>query len=183
MHQRASPRRGSGPPLRALESPSWAARRLSSRSDRLARARLVSPAARAQRHPARPNPPVNRDRVPIRFFAGPMAKGAIVSGPQAIAISRGTPPVPPDEGYARKSLPGCLRETVRAPVTDASDRFRGTNQSPSASASDRGHIPSPTTVRIPSTELYLPICSDHFFIYLSALTTFAPELSKFIGQN
>ena len=49
----------------------------SSRSDRLARARLVSPAARAQRHPARHIPPVNRDRVPYldHLFGRPLIVG------------------------------------------------------------------------------------------------------------
>jgi hypothetical protein len=29
----------------------------------------------------------------------------------------------------------------------------------------------------------LLISSDHFFVFLSILTTFAPELSEFYGQN
>jgi hypothetical protein len=29
----------------------------------------------------------------------------------------------------------------------------------------------------------LPIISDHFFVFISVLTIFAPELSEFCGQN
>jgi hypothetical protein len=37
--------------------------------------------------------------------------------------------------------------------------------------------------RPPGVRSQLLISSDHFFIFLSIMTTFAPELSEFCGQN
>jgi hypothetical protein len=45
-----------------------------------------------------------------------------------------------------------------------------------------GHL-GPTCQRSHSREAHLLIGSDHFFVLVSILTTFAPDLSEFCGQN
>ena len=104
-------------------------------------------------------------------------------------------PLPPGlERHARKAVNACptlalrlLRtETAKTPRAKVkpiliSNGPRLTSIRPSLR--HRGHLDTPRPPEPAPQPLRLLITFDHFFAFLSVLTTFSPDLSDFCGQN